>query len=181
MAPPLLVLITGPIASGKTTTARSLAQRHRDAGRSSAAIDLDDFVEMVAGSDWSSVRREHWQIAGRAAVAAIGSLLDSGIESVYLAGPFFSARLRALILDALASHTEVACVVLDVSLDETIRRAAGDTHRGLTSDPDFIRKIFATIVWDELSADTIRVAADHLELEAVLDEIEQALAALQRR
>ena len=176
MNPPYIVLITGPIASGKTSTARALAQRRRDTGQTAAALDLDDFVEMVAGSDWTMVRRERWQLASGAAAASIGELFENGVNWVFLAGPFFSARMRALVINAVRFAADVRLVVLDVDIEETIRRAALDGDRVLTKDPAFIRKIYATIVWDELPADAIRIAAADLDETAVTIAIERALS-----
>ncbi|MCA1722159.1 MAG: adenylyl-sulfate kinase [Actinobacteria bacterium] len=44
-----LVVIIGPIASGKSTVAAGVAQRLRDQGRRVALVDLDEVVAMAGG------------------------------------------------------------------------------------------------------------------------------------
>ena len=55
MSSPQLVIVTGPIASGKTTVILKLAELARQRGEMAAAIDLDLLIEMIAGTDWSVV------------------------------------------------------------------------------------------------------------------------------
>ena len=59
----LLALISGPIASGKTTAAKALAEITRLQGHQAASIDMDEVVAMVAGEDWSRVHPEigYWR------------------------------------------------------------------------------------------------------------------------
>jgi adenylylsulfate kinase-like enzyme len=47
---PELIVIVGPIASGKSTVAYELGSRFRAADRSVAVLDLDDVVETIGGS-----------------------------------------------------------------------------------------------------------------------------------
>jgi hypothetical protein len=46
---PELVVIVGPIASGKSTVAGALGRRFMAAGRAVAVLDLDDVVDTIGG------------------------------------------------------------------------------------------------------------------------------------
>jgi adenylylsulfate kinase-like enzyme len=48
-AVPTLVVIVGPIASGKSTVADALGERFRASGRQVAVLDLDELVETIGG------------------------------------------------------------------------------------------------------------------------------------
>jgi adenylylsulfate kinase-like enzyme len=48
-AVPILVVIVGPIASGKTAVAGGLGERFRSCGRRVAVLDLDELVETIGG------------------------------------------------------------------------------------------------------------------------------------
>jgi tRNA uridine 5-carbamoylmethylation protein Kti12 len=61
--PRQLVLITGPIASGKTAVAREVAKAARRRSLTAAAIDMDTLVQMLIGDDWLSVTLDDWLIA----------------------------------------------------------------------------------------------------------------------
>lgn len=45
-----LVIIVGPIASGKSTVANGVATELRESGEAVAVVDLDDVVEMIGGA-----------------------------------------------------------------------------------------------------------------------------------
>jgi adenylylsulfate kinase-like enzyme len=55
----LLVVIVGPIASGKSTVASSLAARLRHVGWRVAELDLDDVVE--ASGTWTDMSPERFR------------------------------------------------------------------------------------------------------------------------
>jgi deoxyadenosine/deoxycytidine kinase len=44
---PELVVVTGPIGSGKSSVTKMLADRFSEAGRSAAVVDLDEIVAML--------------------------------------------------------------------------------------------------------------------------------------
>jgi adenylylsulfate kinase-like enzyme len=173
--PPLVVLVTGPIAAGKTSTALALAKRRRRAGHKAASIDMDEMMTMVAGPDGVIMTPEDWDAAGDVTAAVIDRLGESGTEFVFVSGPFFGLRNRRVVLENLHIKARVSCVVLEVELEETIRRAGKDGKRSLTKDPDLIRDIYATIDWEALPPDSVRINASALEVEAVVSKIERLL------
>ena len=170
-----LVVVTGPIASGKTSVAFELAALARQQGLRAEAIDLDTIIEMVAGTDWLRVRREHWELAEEAAAAMIDRLLDSGLELVTIAGPFFSEDNREHLLGSLVSRPTARFVMLKVSLEESIRRAQAEPGRGLTSDADFVARIYAGIDWSSVPHNDVEIDTDDKSLDdvaaAVADQV----------
>ena len=92
-AEPIVIVITGPIASGKSTIARELARELGRAGVPVAVIDLDDVHDTLARdgrtndeATWARARREAATLAntflaeGTAVVVAEGSFNTGGSE-----------------------------------------------------------------------------------------------------
>jgi dephospho-CoA kinase len=68
---PILVMITGPIATGKNTVATLLADRFVDAGRSVVIADVDDVAMMVCARGLA--RRDSGSLRIRPTVRWLGS------------------------------------------------------------------------------------------------------------
>jgi hypothetical protein len=145
-----LVVITGPIASGKTSVGQALAAIARERGFRAAAIDLDVIVEMLVGADWPSVRSNHWYTAHELAAASADRLGALGFDLLTIAGPFFNQALRDHIAACLQTEADISWGMLRVSLDESVVRCAGEPWRILTSDPAFVTRLYATIDFDNL-------------------------------
>ncbi len=164
---PRLVVVTGPIASGKTTAVFNVAALARERGVASAAIDLDPLIEIVAGRDWSLVRREHWVLAEALSAAVIDRLFESEVELVLVCGPFFTDAARSRFLQHLTSSPAGLFVLLRVSLEESIRRCAREPERQLTSDPEFVKHMYASIPWEGLPRMDLKVDTEALSPEAI--------------
>lgn len=157
-----LVLLTGPIASGKTTIARDLAARARSRGVGAASIDMDDLVFMINGLDWRTVTAAHWALARKAAAALIDALFSAGLDFVAVAGPFFGQSERNELIANVRTRASVHVVALNVALQQAITRAQADPSRTLSKDPALLAKLEKTINWAELPADAIRLSTDGL-------------------
>jgi len=164
-----LVLVSGPVASGKTTVALELARIARGRGQRAAAIDMDSLVEMVAGNDWTLVQSDHWRLARELAAAIADRLFENAVEVVLLAGPFFNPKEREHLLQRLASLASTCFVMLRVSLPQSLRRAQADSSRRvLTRDADFLAKIYATIDWAALPRQDVDLDTDGRERDDVV-------------
>ncbi|MGQ0832358.1 MAG: hypothetical protein ACT4OV_11835 [Microthrixaceae bacterium] len=134
-----LVVIAGPIGSGKTTVADLLARRYASASRSVAVADLDDVAFMQQGVHDIP---EFWRRAGIAHTALVLGWLDAGSDVVIAHGPFFESRSYDSLLAAARAGSRTHHVLLSVPFDIALQRVTADPERGssaLSKNPDFLR------------------------------------------
>jgi shikimate kinase len=137
-----LVIITGPIASGKSTVADLLAQRCASQGRSVAGADLDD---VAFAQDGCPDLAEFWRRAGVAHAALVRGWLAAGTEVVIAHGPISEARSYDSLRAAADHGSRTHHVLLTVRLDIALQRVAADPSRpptALSRDPDFVRATY---------------------------------------
>jgi hypothetical protein len=134
---PQLIVVVGPIASGKSTVADRLGRRFRDAGRPVAVLDLDDAVEAIGGfnPDLTPERFRQAQLVFGQLVAA---WLGQGIE-VIAHGPFFQAEEDEALLHALPAGTELRRVLLLTTYEVALERMTADPERRLSRYPAILR------------------------------------------
>ena len=168
-----VLVITGPIASGKSTLARAVG-RAVEARRSTVAvIDLDLVYEMldVHGSHKGDDRR--WEAARRGAAGLADRFVAAGIDVVVVEGEFDEAA-RAAFAAELGDTVAPRFITLTVSYDEAYRRARADTTRGISRDPAFLwpyfqeyRRTVADEVPTDLVLDTERLSVERC-VEAII-------------
>ena len=137
-----LVIITGPIASGKSTVADLLAQRCASLGRSVASADLDD---VAFAQDGCPDLATFWRRAGVAHAAIVRGWFASGTEVVIAHGPFYESRSYDSLLAAVNPGCRTLHVRLTVRFDIALERVAADTGRppsALSRNPDFLRSTY---------------------------------------
>jgi adenylylsulfate kinase-like enzyme len=172
-----LVFVTGPVASGKTTVAQELVRRARLGGLDSAAIDMDEVIFMINGTDWRTVTAMTWSNARRAAASLVGSFFAGGIEFACVSGPFFGQSERDEFVAHVEADAHVMTVVLEVPLQVAIARAALDHTRSASKDPTLLAELEKSINWGELPPDVIRVGTANRSPEEVATELEPAIFA----
>jgi adenylylsulfate kinase-like enzyme len=132
----VVIVITGPIASGKSTIAQALARELEQSGVRAAVIDLDlvhdALPETLAGDDSS------WTVARRNAAATANLLAADGVTVVIAEGSFNSPDDRSTFARDLRSDRDPLYVTLQVSFEEALRRALRDPTRGRSRDPEFL-------------------------------------------
>ena len=138
----MVVVITGPIASGKSTVARKLARELERAHVRVAVIDLDLVHEMV-GSDGLKSDDASWALARHAAATLAITFLEEGVAVVVAEGSFNTPADREAFARHLGPSVRPAYVTLRVSFEEALRRAQMDPTRGLSRDPAFLGSYFA--------------------------------------
>jgi len=133
-----LVVVNGPIASGKSTTAAALAAAATDLGRTAAVVDVDDVAEAVSapGAGASGL----WLSAHHAHGALVARWLRTPLDVVVAVGPFHSPAERAALLDELPPGTTAHWVLLDTPVETTLERARADPTRGLSREEAFHRE-----------------------------------------
>lgn len=133
---PLLVLIYGPIAAGKSTIARTLAKRLRRVGEQVALVELDEIAEMALPSlpDWSAAHAIFNSV--------VGQWLATSLTVVVAEGPGSKAEISALI-DEVPPQTPVVIVILTSSFETALARARADLSRGISKERAFLSDVFA--------------------------------------
>jgi|GEM_PF-459976 len=133
-----LVVVNGPIASGKSTTAAALAAAATSLGRTAAVVDVDDVAEAVAapGAGASGL----WLSAHHAHGALVARWLRTPLDVVVAVGPFHSPAERAALVDELPPGTAAHWVLLDAPVETTLERAQADPTRGTSKEEAFHRE-----------------------------------------
>lgn len=168
----LLVLISGPTASGKTTAAKNLAQIARRRGHKAASVDMDELIQMVAGDDWSRIEHKDRVLATKLASAVVGRLLHLEMELIAVAGSTLANREWEDLLAPLRAKPKSFYVLLRVSPEEATRRAERDPHRPATKDPALIARLASGIDWSIIRNQHVDLFTDGLEA----DEVARILA-----
>lgn len=131
-----LVVLTGPIASGKSTIAARLATRLLEAGQSGAVVDLDDVADCLyqppegAGQAWVRARWAHDHL--------VSAFRRSGVDVVIAHGSLFYERERMPTPDGVSDKGALR-VLLTVPFEVARGRVTADPTRALSRDPDFLR------------------------------------------
>lgn len=132
---PLLVLITGPIAAGKSTLAQEVTARLRAEGRTVALVDLDTVAEMALPTlpDWEWAHEIHATLVGAWTARPLDVVVDEGSSS---------ASELAQILAATPDGVPVLRVLLLADVERSWERAQGDPTRGLSKDREFLGRMY---------------------------------------
>lgn len=137
---PQLVVITGPIASGKSVVVTALAHRLSGAGLRAAVVDLDDTVaaEQTVPEEldrtWDRARAVHGRL--------VGQWLSCGVDAVIAHGPFYSASETSALLRMVPTGIVARRVMLLATYEMALERVASDPSRGLSKDPEFLRSSY---------------------------------------
>lgn len=131
-----IVLLTGPVGGGKTTTSVALAEQLRARDRPTGVIDLDVLYPMAQQTEPRYADIATWRIVYRSAAVLAETFFESGLEIVVVEGGFFSAEEHGWLCDYLRSDLAVLLFALDVSWDETLRRVRGDPNRYRVGPPN---------------------------------------------
>jgi adenylylsulfate kinase-like enzyme len=167
-----VIVVTGPIASGKSTVARALFHELAGLDVRAAVIDLD-LIEDMLTADGPKADLESWALARRAAGRLANGFLKDGVAVVIADGSFNLANDRAVFEQHLDPRISPFYVTLKVTFDEALRRAQGDPTRGVSRDPAFLAAYFATAAKasDERPASDIVIDTESVSPTAVAAEI----------
>src|SRR5258708_26158780 len=133
----IVVVITGPIASGKSTLGRAVAVELADRGRDSAVVDLDLVYEMLDPRRGPKTAEARWKDARRLA-GKIAAGLSARRSAVVVEGEFATDEQRLDFCEELPHESRASFVTLTVDFDEAWRRAMADPTRGDSKDKHFL-------------------------------------------
>ena len=137
-----LVVIVGPVASGKSTVAHAPGERFRTSGRRVAVLDVDEVVETIGGfTDLSAAR---FQQAMFVFGELVGVWLAQGYD-VIAHGPFFQLHEDEAILHAVPAGIEPRRVLLLSTLDAAFARVKGNPDRSLSTNPDLLNDTYERV------------------------------------
>lgn len=138
--PTRLVVVTGPIASGKTSVCNVLTNRLLAEGFTVACADVDDVATMIHAPGGRT--KEHWDIAHLAHGSLIRGWLDSPVDIVIAQGPIYTRQQTNSLMTGVPSGTAVLRILLLASIDSALNRVKGEPERGLSRDPTFLRSTY---------------------------------------
>lgn len=142
---PTLVVIVGPIASGKSTIAGALGERFRASGRRVAVLDLDELVETIGG--FVGLHAERFRQAQVVFGHLVGAWLAQGFD-VIAHGPFFHRDEDAALLHAIPDGVRLRRVLLHNTFPVALERVRADPERLISSYPEFLKATYDRV--DEL-------------------------------
>ena len=140
----MVIVITGPIASGKSTVARELARELERTHVRVAVIDLDLLYDRLT-TDGPKSDDATWALARNAAATLANTFLEEGVAVVVAEGSFNTPGDRAAFAQHLDTGVGPRYVTLRVSFEEALRRAQSDPTRGVSRDPAFLGPYFAAV------------------------------------
>ena len=132
---PTLVVIVGPIASGKSTIAAALGQRLRAEGRPTAVLDLDDLVATIGG--FVGLPADRFLLAQHVFGQLVGAWLAHGVD-VIAHGPFLDPEENAALLHAIPAGVAPRRALLHTTLATALERVRNDPDRLLSRHPDLL-------------------------------------------
>ena len=159
-----VIVISGPIASGKSTLARTVAERLRQNNTHGAVVDLDLVYEMLDPRRRAKTDAATWSAARRTAGRIAAGFLADG-RSVVVEGSFAGDRALHELLGELPDATPVSLVLLETDIATALQRVSADPTRGLSKDKTFLTKHYREFKhgWDDrpiLRLDTNELGVD---------------------
>lgn len=135
-----LVMIVGPIASGKSTVSADIGRIFRAAGRPVAVVDLDDHIMTIGGF----VGLEPDRFGRSLAVFGdlVGAWLREGFD-VIAHGPFFQRHEDAAVVRTAPTGTQIVRAELRCTYEVALSRVTADpARRHLSTNPEFLRRTY---------------------------------------
>ncbi len=130
-----MVVVIGPIASGKSTLASELAGLLRAAGEAVAVVGLDTVAEMALPTldDWAWAHDIHGQIVAAWLATPTTTVIAEGLET--------PTEVNQL-MSHVPSDVSVLSVLLIARYETARQRTSADPSRGISRDPDFLATMY---------------------------------------
>jgi adenylylsulfate kinase-like enzyme len=153
----LVVVITGPIASGKSALSRAVAAELEDAEAvATAVVDLDLVYEMLDSRRRRKDDADLWSAARRVAGQLTTALLAES-RCVVAEGDFASDQALDQFVSELPGIANLRLVLLDADFETASKRAAADATRGLSKDETFLSRHYHEFQPEWVGRDMLRL------------------------
>jgi shikimate kinase len=172
----LVVVISGPIASGKSTLSRVVARRLQELeGVEGAAIDLDLVYEILDPQRRPKADSVIWSAARRVAGRLAASVLVEGRPVVAEGGFAGEGELNEFVA-GLPAGVHPQLVLLDVEFTKAFERASADRTRGVSRNRTFLSRHYREFVsvWD--NADVLHLDTGQATVDESADTVMEWLA-----
>jgi shikimate kinase len=177
-----LIVITGPVGAGKSTTSLALAQALRRPDLAVAVIDIDQMYGFVRQQDGYG-EPTAWVHARQGAAALTDCLFSIGMSVVIVEGEFFTAEELATLTAPIQRTVEHHFFTLRLSYEYALERGQGDPSRSASKDPSFLMSLhrsFAQAV-PFLEEKSVVISTDALTLEQVVARLIGAIERAQAK
>jgi hypothetical protein len=173
-----LVVITGPVGAGKSTTGLALAQSLRRPDLAVAVIDLDQMYGFVRQQDGYG-EPTAWVRARQGAAALANCLFTTGIAVVIVEGKFFTAEELGSLTAPIQSAVACSFFTLQLTYERSLERVQGDPLRGESKNPSFLKWLHTQFVQalPFLREHSVVITTDALTVEQV---VAQLIATMER-
>jgi hypothetical protein len=153
----LVVVIGGPIASGKSALSRAVgAQLEEAEAVATAVIDLDLVYELLDPRRRTKDDADLWAEARRVAGRLATALLAEN-RCVVAEGAFAGDRALDEFVGELPRTADLRLVLLEVAFETALRRASADPTRGLSKDETFLSKHYREFRPEWVGHDVLRL------------------------
>jgi shikimate kinase len=132
-----LVVLIGPIASGKSTVARKLIDQLVSDGFTAARTEVDEMAAMIQAPGGLTI--EHWHQAHVVHGALVAGWLGTLVNVVVAEGPIYSRREANALMTRVPVDTKLLRVLLWTSFHSALERVKDDPARGLSRDRQFLQ------------------------------------------
>jgi shikimate kinase len=173
----LLIVITGPVGAGKSTTGLALARALRRPDFAVAVIDLDQMYGFVRQQDGYG-EPTAWARARQGAAALANCLFDTGMSVVIVEGEFFNSEELGSLTAPIHANVIRRFYTLRLSYERALERVQGDPSRGASKDPSFLKSlhVYFAQALPFLEASSIVVDTDGLAQDEVVARLMAALS-----
>jgi shikimate kinase len=165
----LLIVITGPVGAGKSTTSLALARSLRRPDFAVAVIDLDQMYGFVRQQDGYG-EPTAWARARQGAAALANCLFTTGMSVVIVEGEFFTSEELGTLTAPIQANVVRCFFTLWLSYERALERVQGDPSRGASKDPSFLKWLHAYFAQalPFLEAESLVIDTDELAQDEVV-------------
>lgn len=172
-----VLIISGPIASGKSTVAYALAAEARACGSTAAVVELDRIYMMLDDGNIMS-DAEMSRRARRAAAALVNQYVPDGVDLIIAEGDFWTPGQRDEFTGRLSSVVAPVFVTLRVNVEEALRRVQSDPNRRKSRIPEVLRRSHADFAAAPPIAGDVTIDSTSLSIAEVATRIGSVLERL---